>query len=152
MVQGMGETYRKGELVVIVPVYPDERVRGWSSYPGVYGYHKSIDIYPGTVGLVLSKKGMYYQLFVDPHTLWVIKDNIAVVRAGNLIRPREGAKGDLRVWNESLTETIDWLDHEDVCLVLTAGGYSKVIVPSGAVGFVLTELFEVVAEGEESAT
>ena len=68
-----------GDLIIVV-THDWERSehgrRGYSSYPRIRGFHKSIFIRPGTIGIILEKRNDYYRITFEGRDVWMNMDKV----------------------------------------------------------------------------
>ena len=57
----------------------EELVRGYKTYPGVYGYHGSIWVEPGC-GVVLGVKKEFIQVLIHSYFIWFERTQLELVR------------------------------------------------------------------------
>jgi hypothetical protein len=56
----------------------DELVRGYKTYPGVYGFHGAIWVEPGC-GVVLGVKKEFIQVLIHSYFIWFEKTQLELV-------------------------------------------------------------------------
>ena len=70
---------RTGDLVVVsahdrCPFLDTTRVvKGYMSYPGEYGFHKSVWVVDKEVGVILDERVEYFRVLFDGKPVWVEK-------------------------------------------------------------------------------
>ena len=70
-----------GDLVAVV--YHPHRARlwrrGYTSFPGEYGFHGTVAIPPETVGILLEKRADFYRILIDRGEIWLQESSVGML-------------------------------------------------------------------------
>jgi len=70
---------KTGDLIIVISHEWEKSQhgrRGYSSYPRVRGFHKSIFVLPDTIGIILEKRNDYYRISFDSREVWMNMDKV----------------------------------------------------------------------------
>ena len=55
---------------------PSFGCRGYTTFPGEYGFHTSVYVVPKTIGVVLERRGEFYKILFDSREVWIDEGSV----------------------------------------------------------------------------